>query len=268
MWLREVLNEQVLMKASQSIGTHSAKATALSWMCKAHAPGDIQRLAGYHVDPSTKSALEYSRDSQAPVLHFMEGMILAIFAKLFMPDFTRAGRWVGCRSLEQALEILSKRSSDEPIEKEWGKLDEEEEEQPSLFGSLGRQENFESEAFLPADQDAEQLEESDDERAAFELQSSASEEHSGDDHEEDDQQLEIAGKAISGLVSSAGAHDARVFRHRVSGIYHLMAGESNVPDVDGDMSSTKCGKLITHNFEELDSCESFLPTKCKRCFTF
>jgi hypothetical protein len=55
-------------------------------MCQAHAPGDIQRLAGYHVDPSTKSALEYSRDSQAPVLHFMEGMILAIFAKLFMPD--------------------------------------------------------------------------------------------------------------------------------------------------------------------------------------
>ena len=268
MWLREVLNEQGLMGASQSIGTHSAKATALSWMCKAHAPGDIQRLAGYHVDPSTKSALEYSRDSQAPVLHFMEGMILAIFAKLFMPDFTRAGRWVGCRSLEQALEILSKRSGEEPIEKEWNKLDEEEDEQTSLFGSLEQQENVESEAFLPSGQEAEQSEGSEDEKAAFELQSSASEEHSGDDHEEDEQQLEIAGKAISGLVSSAGAHDARVFRHRVSGIYHLMAGDSNVPDEDGDMSSTKCGKLITHNFEELDSCESFLPTKCKRCFTF
>ena len=245
MWLREVLNEQGLMGASQSIGTHCAKATALSWMCKAHAPGDIQRLAGYHVDPSTKSALEYSRDSQAPVLHFMEGMILAIFAKLFMPDSTRAGRWVGCRSLEQALGILSKRGGEEPIEEEWHKLDENEDEQTSLFGSLEQQENFESEALIPSGQEAEQYEES-----------------------EDEQQLEIAGKAISGLVSSAGAHDARVFRHRVSGIYHLMAGDSNVPDEDGDMSSTKCGKLITHNFEELDSCESFLPTKCKRCFTF
>ena len=88
MWLREVLSGQGLLEQSQSIGTHSAKATALSWMCKAHAPGDIQRLAGYHVDPSSKSALEYSRDSQAPVLHFMEGMILAIFSELFFPDTT------------------------------------------------------------------------------------------------------------------------------------------------------------------------------------
>ena len=103
MWLLEVLGEQGPIGQSQSIGMRSAKATSLSWMCKAHAPGDIQRLAGYHVDPTSKSALEYSRDSQDPVLHFLEGIILAIFSELFLPDSTRAGRWAGCRFLEQAL---------------------------------------------------------------------------------------------------------------------------------------------------------------------
>lgn len=99
------------------------------------------------------------------------------------------------------------------------------------------------------------------------MQSPASEGNSIDDHEEDEHQLEVAGKAISGLVAGAGAHDARVFRHRVSGIYHLMAGGESAPDEDGEMSSTKCGKLISHNFEEICQLESFLPTKCRRCFT-
>ena len=77
-------------------------------MCKAKGPPDIQRLAGYHVDPNTKSALEYSRDGQAPVVHFLEGLLLAIYSGKFLPDSTKAGRWVGCRSLEQALNSLSK----------------------------------------------------------------------------------------------------------------------------------------------------------------
>lgn len=267
MWLREVLSDSGLLQPAQCIGTHSAKATTLSWMCKAHAPGDIQRLAGYHVDPASKSALEYSRDSQAPVLHFMEGVILAIFSGLFMPDSTRAGRWVGCRSLQQALDSLAKRSNAEPVGAEWIPVGEVEEEQLSFFGGSEAEEPCDLVKKGQSGCGKDQSDESEAGDATFELQSSASEGNSIDDHEEDEHQLEVAGKAISGLVAGAGAHDARVFRHRVSGIYHLMAGGESAPDEDGEMSSTKCGKLISHNFEEICQLESFLPTKCRRCFT-
>jgi hypothetical protein len=267
MWLREVLSGQGLLEQSQSIGTHSAKATALSWMCKAHAPGDIQRLAGYHVDPSSKSALEYSRDSQAPVLHFMEGMILAIFSELFLPDSTRAGRWVGCRSLEQALAILSKRKGQTPVGEEWQTVPIFGSERLDNFeGSGAEEDNASAPTQRPVDLE-EQSDGSEDNEDGFELPSSASEAPSGDDQEEDERQLEVTGKAVSGLVASAGLQRNKVFRHKVSGIYHLMADVQTGPDEDGEMSSTKCGKLISQNFDEVDSHESFLPTKCKKCFT-
>ena len=160
-------------------------------MCKAHALGDIQRLAGYHVDPASKSALEYSRDSQAP--------------RLFMPDSTRAGRWVGCRSLQQALDNLAKRSNAEPVEADWIPVDEVDEERLSLFGGSEVEEplGLATEGILAVKKIRD---------AASELQSSASEGNSVDDNEEDEHQLEVAGKAISGLVAGAGAH-TRVFKN-------------------------------------------------------
>lgn len=59
------------------------------------------------VDPSSKMALEYSRDSQAPVLHALQGIFLAIQAGLFLPDVSRVRRWLWKldgmhQSLEQA----------------------------------------------------------------------------------------------------------------------------------------------------------------------
>ena len=134
MWLREVLNEFGLVSRDQAIGTHSAKATVLSWMCKAHAPGDLQRLAGYHVDPNSKSALEYSRDGQAPVVHFIEGLLLTIFSEMFLPDSTRAGRWVGCRSLDQALQKLSKAPNDGAGDESWHPSGAPESDRYNLFG--------------------------------------------------------------------------------------------------------------------------------------
>ena len=75
------------------IGTHSLKATLLSMMAKAGCPTDLRRLAGYHTDPQARMALEYSRDSQAPVLHALEGIMMAIQYGLFDPDATRARRY-------------------------------------------------------------------------------------------------------------------------------------------------------------------------------
>ena len=267
MWLREVLGEQRLVSPTQAIGTHSAKATVLSWMCKAHAPGDIQRLAGYHVDPGSKSALEYSRDSQAPVVHFIEGMLLAIFSEMFVPDSTRAGRWHGCRSLEQALDMLAKAGRTDSDDQGWQRVEMEGDGEAHLFGAPGSGDLADQ---VPSDlkqADNDLSDFSGDDGVAFDVQSSATEGNAESDHEEDEHHLDVAGKAIAGLLEKAGGPDSKVFRHKISGIYHLMEGDGGFPDDEGELSSTKCGKLISHNFVEIGPAESFLPTKCKRCFT-
>ena len=51
-------------------------ATVLSWLAKANVEISLRRLAGYHVTPDDKSALEYSRDAAAPVLHQIEAILL------------------------------------------------------------------------------------------------------------------------------------------------------------------------------------------------
>ena len=100
LWLREILKECAPWDESFSWGdvaTHSLKATLLSFMAKAAAPENLRSIAGYHMRTLNSSTLEYSRDTLAPSLHFLEGMFLAIKGGVFSPDSTRAGRWdPGC----------------------------------------------------------------------------------------------------------------------------------------------------------------------------
>lgn len=84
------------------LATHSAKATILSWMSKANVSVSIRRLAGYHVKPGDKSALEYSRDAAAPSLRESEGILIAVKAGYFKPDEVRSKRWWGCDSIQEA----------------------------------------------------------------------------------------------------------------------------------------------------------------------
>ena len=254
-WIREVLAEQDMIVQGQSLGTHSAKATLLSWMCKAHAQPDIQRLAGYHVDPNSKSALEYSRDGQAPVVHFLEGLLLAIYSGKFLPDSTRAGRWVGCRSLEQALDLLARRrSTDEGLDAFGtdGASDSEDDWDKSEVHVFKRRRHSAEE--VPSDSELGTGLDTD------------SEVESELDFDDDDDSLEVNGRAVSDILDKAGAPPEQIFRHKVSGIFHIMA-ESTFADVDGELSATKCGKIISHNFVKVDGSIAFLPTKCKRCFT-
>jgi hypothetical protein len=75
-WLREIFSKLRPGSPVSDLGTHSLKATVLSWMSKCCCSESLRRLAGYHVDPNSKSALEYSRDGQAPVLHAIEGIYI------------------------------------------------------------------------------------------------------------------------------------------------------------------------------------------------
>eukprot|EP00439_Symbiodinium_sp_Y106_P009150 s8686_g1.t1 len=78
LWLREILKECAPWDESFSWGdvaTHSLKATLLSFMAKAAAPENLRSIAGYHMRALNSSTLEYSRDTLAPSLHFLEGML-------------------------------------------------------------------------------------------------------------------------------------------------------------------------------------------------
>jgi hypothetical protein len=108
-WLREILQPWSLSPV-KCIATHSAKATILSWMSKANVELSLRRLAGYHVTPGDKSALEYSRDAAAPVLRQIEAVFIAIRAGIFKPDLSRAKRWQGAQTLEDAVKLAAESS--------------------------------------------------------------------------------------------------------------------------------------------------------------
>ena len=94
-WMREMLASPGCPPGpSQSIGTHSCKATLLSWCAKYGLPVADRRLLGYHTKPKDISVLEYSRDAQAGPLRKLVDVLSAIKEGQFQPDATRSGRWV------------------------------------------------------------------------------------------------------------------------------------------------------------------------------
>ena len=80
--------------ALENLGTHSCKATMLSWCAKAYVKRSARRLLGYHVEVGDRSMLEYSRDAQAGPLRELEMVLDAIREGRFLPDATRSGRWI------------------------------------------------------------------------------------------------------------------------------------------------------------------------------
>ncbi len=95
-WLREVLIDGGLPpEEAAAYGTHSFKATLLSWAAKAGMPKGARRLLGGHAAHRDKSVLEYSRDALAEPLRLMGEVLDKIAIGEFYPDATRSGRWKG-----------------------------------------------------------------------------------------------------------------------------------------------------------------------------
>lgn len=249
-WLRELLANIDDRVPLTSIGTHSLKASLLSWMAKCNCDESLRRLAGYHVDPGSKSALEYSRDAQAPVLHALEGIMLVVRAGLFDPDQSRAKRWKrpDCKTLQDAMNFLSKQS----ITLEHSDSDNDRGDSPSLFDDF---ELVSSEHEL----------------------SMSSVSDSGDEHRDgldcntsgEDREAEIAAPIVGALVAQ-GLHyevgDLQVFEHVKSRCCHI-AKESSVVDDDGEATVLRCGKIATRNFRKVEEVGNFMPYKCTRCFS-
>ena len=175
------------------------------------------------MDPNSKSALEYSRDGQAPVLHAIEGIYMIISQGLFRPDDSRARRWSNpaCKSLQEAMNLWARPTAGPPQDP----MDEYEAESPVPEGW----DLFESEGAVSMSSN------SDGESVMFQKDCNTSEE---------DREAEVSAPIV-GASLAQGLHysvqDVDVFRHVKSGFCHI-AKDSAVIEEDGEAVVLRCGK--------------------------
>ena len=246
-WMREVFSRLRPGCPVGDIASHSLKATLLSWMAKCSCDEPLRRLAGYHVDPASKSALEYSRDAQAPVLHALDGILLIIREGLFKPDLSRAKRWTNreCRSLQEAMNFLASRKR--VVEQCLSDDYEPESPVPEGWTFLGS----EDELSISSVSDAES--------ALFSNLCGTSDE---------DREAEVSAPIVGASIAQElhySLGDVDVYRHIKSGCCHI-AKTSDVVEEDGDPVILRCGKIATRNFEQVMDVGNFMPYKCTRCF--
>ena len=99
-----------------NIGSHSLKATCLSWCAKAGVDRELRRLLGYHVKPGDKSLEAYSRDSMAAPLRALDKVLGDIMGKTFQPDATRSGTIVAPPSTSSSTSSRSSSSCSPEID--------------------------------------------------------------------------------------------------------------------------------------------------------
>ena len=91
-WLRALLSGCPHPSPVQ-LGTHSCKATLLSWAAKWSMPHGPRRILGYHSEGRDRSMLTYSRDGMAGPLRLLVKMLDDVRSGRFAPDSTRSGRF-------------------------------------------------------------------------------------------------------------------------------------------------------------------------------
>ena len=93
-WLRAILS-RLGCPANQvsEIGTHSLKATPLSWCAKYGIESHHRRILGYHTCPRDRTMVLYSRDAVAASIRKLEAVLRAVRVGEFSPDSTRSGHF-------------------------------------------------------------------------------------------------------------------------------------------------------------------------------
>ncbi|CAE7739579.1 unnamed protein product [Symbiodinium sp. CCMP2592] len=95
-WLRSLLHRMGLEPAAavRLLGTHSMKATVLSWAAKWGMTKELRMILGYHSSSRSDSDVVYGRDNVAPALRELVSMLQSIAQGTFRPDATRSGMFV------------------------------------------------------------------------------------------------------------------------------------------------------------------------------
>ena len=91
-WLRGILSSLGFEPVSvRRVGTHSCKATTLSWCSKYGVCKGTRRTLGYHTAPGDRMVDLYARDSVAPAVRELNCVLESIRSGSFDPDCTRSG---------------------------------------------------------------------------------------------------------------------------------------------------------------------------------
>ena len=72
-------------------GSHSLKATVLSWLSKRGVPREIRAALGYHAKAVDGTEVVYGRDNLSAPLRVMISVLVEIVDGIFSPDETRSG---------------------------------------------------------------------------------------------------------------------------------------------------------------------------------
>lgn len=89
-WLRLLLSQK--HQLSGNVGSHSLKATCLSWAAKGGVDGELRKQLGYHVGKKEVTMNVYARDAMAPCLDALAKVITSITTDDFRPDDPRSTR--------------------------------------------------------------------------------------------------------------------------------------------------------------------------------
>ena len=91
LWLRALLDDNSGDDFLLEVGTHSAKATCLSWLNKKGADRDVVALLGYHATRQAGIGTEivYARDAMAHPLRVLQALIDEVRELSFRPDEMR-----------------------------------------------------------------------------------------------------------------------------------------------------------------------------------
>ena len=113
-WLRSMLQSGDYFKEerTKSIGTHSCKATVLSWMAKWGSSPDLRRLMGYHVADKMSTMLIYGKDNTSAGLREIDVILEAIRQGEFVPDAKRAEMFPYADDAAKLLEDQDQRGFD------------------------------------------------------------------------------------------------------------------------------------------------------------
>ena len=91
-WLRSLLRKCGVPEIQCArVGTHSCKATCLSWCARFGIDNYDQRVLGFHTAPGDRSAQVYSRDAVSASVRVLEEVLSMIRSAGFAPDNTRSG---------------------------------------------------------------------------------------------------------------------------------------------------------------------------------
>ena len=258
-WMIELINQHGV-EVGPGFGTHSLKATLLSWCAKRGLPPDVRLALGYHSQVGQDSTLTYSRDALARPLRKLESMLSEVRLGVFDPDANRSGRLqdnqtsssgsAGLRDSELTdIPIPTSVPDDDPLGKDLGIRYGPTEEWESDWYALQSEEPT-----LPEDDVVLDL--------APEGAVDSSSDDSSSGHSDSDG-IEVDRRAESLVVASK----KRVFRHTREDFVlyqHVKYGTLHLASQQGGKS--KCGRPMGQYYKALPSEPEFDWPMCRHCY--